>query len=174
MRHPDQYNFSSDTHPIQTRTTSSETLPFSISRLLSKPFEANNNTISSDEKLDRENIYAATTHALTSHAYTANGSLFTYPLYATAGHHPVLRVPPRNGGAPVPLQWTLHPAALAHQQAVKDRLAGTKLIVVFRIPKIRVLLRFLPPAAALHLISLIIRLISYCFQRFRLSGRPPR
>ncbi|ALC45484.1 C15 [Drosophila busckii] len=124
----------------QTRSSSSENLPFSISRLLSKPFEANNNNNSSQinnasgsgndkDQLTVEDQDLAAYKLATSIANSTYGSaaaLYSYPhLYpsaavAAAGH--VLRVPPQR----TPLTWALpplHHAALAHQ-AVKDRLAA--------------------------------------------------
>ncbi|XP_037028894.1 T-cell leukemia homeobox protein 3 [Bradysia coprophila] len=99
----------------QTRP-SSENLPFSISRLLSKPYDNNNKTTDKDI-LDAEHKFA--THlANVGIPYSTASALYSYPLYS-AGH--VLRVPPQRA----PLSWSLpplHPAALAHQ-AVKDRLA---------------------------------------------------
>lgn len=114
---------------------STETLPFSISRLLSKPFQHsssnnhnNNNNNNEDEKRhhkEQEHIFTESDFSkFSAHLggvpFSANGALYSYPFYPPSH---VLRVPPRNGG---PLQWpmpSLHPAALAHQ-AVKDRLAG--------------------------------------------------
>ncbi|KAH8277301.1 hypothetical protein KR026_008866 [Drosophila bipectinata] len=134
----------------QTRSSSSENLPFSISRLLSKPFETNhhhnnnhhhsaspgsssnnNNGEKGEEKelLQAEDQDLAAYKLATSIANSTYGSaaaLYSYPhLYpsaaaAAAGH--VLRVPPQR----TPLTWALpplHHAALAHQ-AVKDRLAA--------------------------------------------------
>lgn len=133
---------SSESQSEQTRSSSSENLPFSISRLLSKPFENNNhinsnnnnssngsNKSASDPDIASEHDLAAYKLAtsLASSTYgSAATALYTYPhLYpsaaaAAAGH--VLRVPPQR----TPLTWALpplHHAALAHQ-AVKDRLAG--------------------------------------------------
>ncbi|XP_034486882.1 T-cell leukemia homeobox protein 3 [Drosophila innubila] len=135
----------------QTRSSSSENLPFSISRLLSKPFEtnnnnnnnnnishsnnpSNNNNNSADRNIDDKELQAddhelAAYKLATSIANSTYGSaaaLYTYPhLYpsaaAAAAGH-VLRVPPQR----TPLTWALpplHHAALAHQ-AVKDRLAA--------------------------------------------------
>ncbi|XP_073820502.1 homeobox protein C15 [Musca autumnalis] len=140
----------SETQSEQTRSSSSENLPFSISRLLSKPFEHNNNSnnhnnnnnsnnnnnndsnksSSSEQDLQNEQDLAAYKLAtsLASSTYGGATALYTYPhLYhssaaaaAAAGH--VLRVPPQR----TPLTWALpplHHAALAHQ-AVKDRLAA--------------------------------------------------
>ncbi|XP_030556402.1 T-cell leukemia homeobox protein 3 [Drosophila novamexicana] len=129
----------------QTRSSSSENLPFSISRLLSKPFETNNNNNnsnshsssnnhnnnnnSSEKELQEQEQDLAAYKLATSIANSTYGSaaaLYSYPhLYpsaaaAAAGH--VLRVPPQR----TPLTWALpplHHAALAHQ-AVKDRLAA--------------------------------------------------
>jgi len=141
--------FSESLQSEQTRSSSSENLPFSISRLLSKPFETNNNNNhshsnispnnnnnnnSADRNIDDKELQAddqdlAAYKLATSIANSTYGSaaaLYTYPhLYpsaaaAAAGH--VLRVPPQR----TPLTWALpplHHAALAHQ-AVKDRLAG--------------------------------------------------
>ncbi|KAH8317128.1 hypothetical protein KR074_001256 [Drosophila pseudoananassae] len=135
----------------QTRSSSSENLPFSISRLLSKPFETNhhhnnnhqhsaspgsssnnnNNGEKGEEKelLQAEDQDLAAYKLATSIANSTYGSaaaLYSYPhLYpsaaAAAAGH-VLRVPPQR----TPLTWALpplHHAALAHQ-AVKDRLAA--------------------------------------------------
>ncbi|KAL9892279.1 homeobox protein C15 isoform 2-T2 [Glossina fuscipes fuscipes] len=132
----------SESQSEQTRSSSSENLPFSISRLLSKPFENNNhinsnnnnssngsNKSASDPDIASEHDLAAYKLAtsLASSTYgSAATALYTYPhLYpsaaaAAAGH--VLRVPPQR----TPLTWALpplHHAALAHQ-AVKDRLAA--------------------------------------------------
>ncbi|EDW58407.2 T-cell leukemia homeobox protein 3 isoform X2 [Drosophila virilis] len=126
----------------QTRSSSSENLPFSISRLLSKPFETNNNNNnnshsgsnnhnnnSSEKELQEQEQDLAAYKLATSIANSTYGgaaALYSYPhLYpsaaaAAAGH--VLRVPPQR----TPLTWALpplHHAALAHQ-AVKDRLAA--------------------------------------------------
>lgn len=103
----------------QTRS-SSENLPFSISRLLSKPYDNNNKSPSSEKDIlfDTEHKFAAHL-ANVGIPYSTASALYSYPLYAP-GH--VLRVPPQR----TPLSWALpplHPAALAHQ-AVKDRLAG--------------------------------------------------
>lgn len=134
----------------QTRSSSSENLPFSISRLLSKPFETNNNNNnnhshsnispnnnnnnnSADRNIDEKELqddqdlaaYKLAT-SIANSTYGSAAALYTYPhLYpsaaaAAAGH--VLRVPPQR----TPLTWALpplHHAALAHQ-AVKDRLAA--------------------------------------------------
>lgn len=108
---------SSDSIQSEQTRPSSENLPFSISRLLSKPYDNNNKTTEKDI-LDAEHKIA--THlANVGIPYSTASALYSYPLYS-AGH--VLRVPPQRA----PLSWSLpplHPAALAHQ-AVKDRLAG--------------------------------------------------
>ncbi|XP_011180954.1 T-cell leukemia homeobox protein 3 [Zeugodacus cucurbitae] len=113
----------------QTRSSSSENLPFSISRLLSKPFENNNKQSPEKDIIQSEHDLAAYKLATSIATSTYGGAtaLYTYPhLYPTAaaaaaaGH--VLRVPPQR----TPLTWALpplHHAALAHQ-AVKDRLAA--------------------------------------------------
>ncbi|XP_023175576.2 T-cell leukemia homeobox protein 3 [Drosophila hydei] len=136
----------------QTRSSSSENLPFSISRLLSKPFETNNNnnniiinssqhnssSNSNNNNLDRnieEKELQADEHDLAAYklassiansTYGSAAALYSYPhLYpsaAAAAAGHVLRVPPQR----TPLTWALpplHHAALAHQ-AVKDRLAA--------------------------------------------------
>lgn len=118
--------FNSDSIQSEQTRSSSENLPFSISRLLSKPFENNNKSPSSDKEsnerilLDAEHAKFATHLASAGIPYSTASALYSsYPLY-NPGH--VLRVPPQR----TPLTWTLpplHPAALAHQ-AVKDRLAG--------------------------------------------------
>lgn len=114
--------FSDSIQSEQTRP-SSENLPFSISRLLSKPYDNNNKTTEKDI-LDAEHKFA--THlANVGIPYSTASALYSYPLYS-AGH--VLRVPPQRA----PLSWSLpplHPAALAHQ-AVKDRLAGKFLMFI--------------------------------------------
>lgn len=100
----------------QTRS-SSENLPFSISRLLSKPFENNNKSLDKDLLDDGKFTLSVSSAGLT---YASAAGLYSYPLYPGPGH--VLRVPAQR----TPLAWALppmHPAALAHQ-AVKDRLAG--------------------------------------------------
>ncbi|KAH8271351.1 hypothetical protein KR018_007363 [Drosophila ironensis] len=134
-----------------TRSSSSENLPFSISRLLSKPFETNhhhnnNNNNNSNphssssnnnngEKGDEKDLMTAEDQDLAAYklatsiansTYGSAAALYSYPhLYpsaaAAAAGH-VLRVPPQR----TPLTWALpplHHAALAHQ-AVKDRLAA--------------------------------------------------
>lgn len=109
--------FVSDSIQSEQTRSSSENLPFSISRLLSKPFE-NNNKTSDKELLDAEHKFA-TQLANVGIPYSTASALYSYPLYAPGQ---VLRVPPQR----TPLSWALppmHPAALAHQ-AVKDRLAG--------------------------------------------------
>lgn len=119
--------FHSHSDSIQSEQTrsSSENLPFSISRLLSKPFENNNKSPASDKDthslfLDAEHAKFASHLASAGIPYSTASALYSsYPLY-NPGH--VLRVPPQR----TPLTWALpplHPAALAHQ-AVKDRLAG--------------------------------------------------
>lgn len=138
-------NFYSDSIQSEpTRSSSaSENLPFSISRLLSKPFD-NNNRIShaaaaaaAAAASDKADQMLADAAAVAEHKFAAQlahagipfstaSALYSYhqhhqhhPLYASPG---VLRVPPQR----TPLSWALppmHPAALAHQ-AVKDRLAG--------------------------------------------------
>jgi hypothetical protein len=112
-------SFHSSSDQIQSEQTrsSSENLPFSISRLLSKPFDDGN-------KLDKdtENSKFGSLQNNGFH-YTAS-ALYSYPLYQPGQ---VLRVPPQRGPC-TPLAWALpsmHPAALAHQ-AVKDRLAGKR------------------------------------------------
>lgn len=110
-------NALSDSIQSEQTRSSSENLPFSISRLLSKPFE-NNNKTSDKELLDAEHKFA-TQLANVGIPYSTASALYSYPLYAPGQ---VLRVPPQR----TPLSWALppmHPAALAHQ-AVKDRLAG--------------------------------------------------
>lgn len=112
--------FSDSIQSEQTRS-SSENLPFSISRLLSKPYENNNKSPTSDkETLEAEHAKFATHLANVGIQYSTASALYsTYPLYNPGQ---VLRVPPQR----TPLTWALpplHPAALAHQ-AVKDRLAG--------------------------------------------------
>lgn len=112
-----------------TRSTS-ENLPFSISRLLSKSNSNesvnnhNNNNIDSDRKSvekdlsDNENGKVSFSSA--GLQYTATGGIYSYPLYTTSG---VLRVPPQRGYPPHGLHpaFPLHPAAAL---ALKDRLAG--------------------------------------------------
>lgn len=112
--------YSRDSVQSEQTRSSSENLPFSISRLLSKPYENNNKSPSSekDNLSDSEHRFAAHL-ANVGIPYSTASALYSYPLYAP-GH--VLRVPPQR----TPLSWALppmHPAALAHQ-AVKDRLAG--------------------------------------------------
>lgn len=116
----------------QTRS-SSENLPFSISRLLSKPYENNNKSPTSDR--DANAILLDAEHAkFTSHLanagipYSTASALYSsYSPFYSPGQ--VLRVPPQR----TPLTWALpplHPAALAHQ-AVKDRLAGESIPLHF-------------------------------------------
>lgn len=101
-------------------------MPFSISRLLSKPYENNNKSPTSDKDassilLDAEQAKFASHLANAGIPYSTASALYsTYSPFYSPGQ--VLRVPPQR----TPLTWTLpplHPAALAHQ-AVKDRLAG--------------------------------------------------
>ncbi|XP_058837579.1 uncharacterized protein LOC131693629 [Topomyia yanbarensis] len=118
-----------------TPTTRSphENLTFSISRLLSKPYEKaaqhNNHQhhkdrgdqLSSEEGDSQKNEH----HITVSGLHYSAGALYSYPMYPGAAGH-VLRVPPQRGPCN-PLSWSLpplHPAALAHQ-AVKDRLADS-------------------------------------------------
>ncbi|XP_032578372.1 T-cell leukemia homeobox protein 2 isoform X2 [Drosophila sechellia] len=133
----------------QTRSSSSENLPFSISRLLSKPFETshhhhnNNHLLSSSpgsssnnnnsgEKGEEKELLQQEDHDLAAYklatsiansTYGSAAALYSYPhLYPSAAGGHVLRVPPQR----TPLTWALpplHHAALAHQ-AVKDRLAA--------------------------------------------------
>lgn len=130
------HNFSSSSDSIQSEQTrsSSENLPFSISRLLSKPYESNNKSPASDRDthailLDAEHAKFATHLANVGIPYSTASALYsTYPFYNSGQ---VLRVPPQR----TPLSWALpplHPAALAHQ-AVKDRLAGESIIFLFTI-----------------------------------------
>lgn len=113
----------------QTRS-SSENLPFSISRLLSKTYSSsihnnNNNNDTSDRKSvekdlsDSENGKVNFSGAGLQYS-TACGGLYSYPIYTSGG---VLRVPPQRGYNPLTLHhaFPLHPAAAL---AVKDRLAG--------------------------------------------------
>ncbi|XP_062536068.1 T-cell leukemia homeobox protein 3 isoform X3 [Armigeres subalbatus] len=102
----------------QTTRSPNENLPFSISRLLSKPYDSNKDKDISEDSDSQKNENHITAGGL---QYTA-GALYSYPIYPP-GH--VLRVPPQRGPCN-PLSWSLpplHPAALAHQ-AVKDRLAA--------------------------------------------------
>ncbi|XP_055522349.1 T-cell leukemia homeobox protein 3 isoform X1 [Wyeomyia smithii] len=123
-----------------TTRSPNESLTFSISRLLSKPYDKDSHHrtdhggggdhLSSDGDGDGSKSEHHITASSGLH-YTA-GALYSYPIYpgsaaaaaaAAAGH--VLRVPPQRGPCN-PLAWSLpplHPAALAHQ-AVKDRLAA--------------------------------------------------
>lgn len=111
--------YSDSVQSEQTRS-SSENLPFSISRLLSKPYENNNKSPSSEKDVLSESEHKFAAHlANVGIPYSTASALYSYPLYAPGQ---VLRVPPQR----TPLSWALpplHPAALAHQ-AVKDRLAG--------------------------------------------------
>ncbi|KAL5284278.1 tlx family protein [Megaselia abdita] len=126
--------------PSEHTRSSNENLPFSISRLLSKPYETtfkNNNNNNNDDKdlirggggsssagSDCERETSSSHHITTSLAGSygsAAAAIYSYPVYAHAPGH-VLRVPAQNS----PLSWSippLHHAALAHQ-AVKDRLAA--------------------------------------------------
>ncbi|XP_029722820.1 T-cell leukemia homeobox protein 3 isoform X1 [Aedes albopictus] len=100
-----------------TTRSPNENLPFSISRLLSKPYDSHKDKDISEDSDSQKNENHITAGGL---QYTA-GALYSYPIYPP-GH--VLRVPPQRGPCN-PLSWSLpplHPAALAHQ-AVKDRLA---------------------------------------------------
>lgn len=119
-------NICSDSIQSEQTRSSSENLPFSISRLLSKPYENNNKSPTSDR--DAQAILLDAEHAkFTSHLanagipYSTASALYSsYSPFYSPGQ--VLRVPPQR----TPLTWALpplHPAALAHQ-AVKDRLAG--------------------------------------------------
>ncbi|XP_055904608.1 T-cell leukemia homeobox protein 3 [Eupeodes corollae] len=107
----------------QTRSSSSENLPFSISRLLSNPYENNNKSPDKDlNQIDSEAMaaYKLATSIASSPYGSAATALYSYPHLYSSGH--VLRVPPQRS----PLTWALpplHHAALAHQ-AVKDRLAA--------------------------------------------------
>ena len=116
--------------PRSKSRSSTETLPFSISRLLSKPFQNstsnnnNNNNNNEDEKRHHkdQDIFSESDFSKFSAHLGGVPFSYAYPFYPPGQ---VLRVPPRNGGSG-PLPWpmpSLHPAALAHQ-AVKDRLAG--------------------------------------------------
>lgn len=112
--------YSSDTIQSEQTRSSGENLPFSISRLLSKPFD-NNNKCLSDRESDSENLKLGSHLSNLVLPYTTSGTLYSYPIYPP-GH--VLRVPPQRSPC-TPLAWALPPLhpALAHQ-AVKDRLAG--------------------------------------------------
>lgn len=120
------YIMRSDSIQSEQTRSSSENLPFSISRLLSKPYENNNKSPTSDK--DANAILLDAEHSkFTSHLanagipYSTASALYSsYSPFYSPGQ--VLRVPPQR----TPLTWALpplHPAALAHQ-AVKDRLAG--------------------------------------------------
>lgn len=123
------FSHSSDHHirAAQTRS-SSENLPFSISRLLSKTYSSsihnNNNNDTSDRKSVEKDLSDSesgkTSFSGAGLQYTATGGLYSYPIYASGG---VLRVPPQRGYNPLALHhaFPLHPAAAL---AVKDRLAG--------------------------------------------------
>lgn len=113
----------------QTRSTS-ENLPFSISRLLSKTNENfsnhnnNNNNNNSDRKSVEKDLSDSENgkipFSMAGLHYTATGGIYSYPLYTSSG---ILRVPPQRGYAPHHLHpaFPLHPAAAL---ALKDRLAG--------------------------------------------------
>ncbi|XP_017057208.2 T-cell leukemia homeobox protein 2 [Drosophila ficusphila] len=135
----------------QTRSSSSENLPFSISRLLSKPFETshhhhnnnnnlsspgsssnnnnNNNNNNSGEKGEEKELLQQEDHDLAAYKLATSIANSTYGSAAALYSYPhlypaghVLRVPPQRS----PITWALpplHHAALAHQ-AVKDRLAA--------------------------------------------------
>jgi hypothetical protein len=123
--------FHSDHHigTNQTRSTS-ENLPFSISRLLSKSnsnvnsHHNNNNNNDSDRKSVEKDLSDSENNKISFSAaslqYTASGGIYSYPLYTSSG---VLRVPPQRGYPPHGLHpaFPLHPAAAL---ALKDRLAG--------------------------------------------------
>lgn len=110
--------------------STSESLPFSISRLLSKSSSSenlnnhNNNNIDSDRKSVEKDLSDSESGKLAFSSsglqYTATGGIYSYPLYTTGG---VLRVPPQRGYPPHALHpaFPLHPAAAL---ALKDRLAG--------------------------------------------------
>ncbi|CRK88853.1 CLUMA_CG002509, isoform A [Clunio marinus] len=111
----------------QTRS-SSENLPFSISRLLSKSYNNssinnNNNNDTSDRKSVEKDLSDSESGKVSFSSaglqYTATGGLYSYPIYTSGG---VLRVPPQRGYNPLALHhaFPLHPAAAL---AVKDRLA---------------------------------------------------
>lgn len=112
----------------QTRS-SSENLPFSISRLLSKSYNNssnhNNNNNNTDDRKSVEKDLSDSESGKVNFSgaglqYTATGGLYSYPIYTSGG---VLRVPPQRGYNPLALHhaFPLHPAAAL---AVKDRLAG--------------------------------------------------
>lgn len=110
--------------------STSESLPFSISRLLSKSSSSenlnnhNNNNIDSDRKSVEKDLSDSESGKLAFSSsglqYTATGGIYSYPLYTSSG---VLRVPPQRGYPPHALHpaFPLHPAAAL---ALKDRLAG--------------------------------------------------
>ena len=116
--------FFSDHHirAAQTRS-SSENLPFSISRLLSKTYNSNIHNNNNDEASDRKSVekdLSDSESGKVSSGLQYGGGLYSYPIYASSG---VLRVPPQRGYNPLALHhaFPLHPAAAL---AVKDRLAG--------------------------------------------------
>ena len=110
----------------QTRP-SSENLPFSISRLLSKTYNSGIHNNNDDDKSDRKSVDKELSDTEINKVcfssaglqYTAAGGLYSYPIYTSGG---VLRVPSQHYN-PLALHhaFPLHPAAAL---AVKDRLAG--------------------------------------------------
>ncbi|XP_065074566.1 T-cell leukemia homeobox protein 3 isoform X4 [Ochlerotatus camptorhynchus] len=116
----DESDIASDHQTPSEPTTRSpnENLTFSISRLLSKPYDSHKDKDISEDSDSQKNENHISAAGL---QYTA-GALYSYPIYPPSH---VLRVPPQRGPCN-PLSWSLpplHPAALAHQ-AVKDRLAA--------------------------------------------------
>ncbi|XP_064550185.1 T-cell leukemia homeobox protein 3 [Drosophila montana] len=137
----------------QTRSSSSENLPFSISRLLSKPFETNNNnnnnnshssnnhssnnhnnnhnnsSLEKELQADEQDLAAyKLATSIANSTYGSAAALYSYPhLYPSAAAAAAAAGHVlRVPPQRTPLTWALpplHHAALAHQ-AVKDRLAA--------------------------------------------------
>ncbi|XP_016953735.1 T-cell leukemia homeobox protein 3 [Drosophila biarmipes] len=138
----------------QTRSSSSENLPFSISRLLSKPFETshhhhsnnnnhlissspgsssnNNNNSSSGEKGEEKELLQQEDHELAAYKLATSIANSTYGSAAALYSYPHL-YPSAAGGHVLrvppqrtPLTWALPPLhhAALAHQAVKDRLAA--------------------------------------------------
>ncbi|KAG5669742.1 hypothetical protein PVAND_000036 [Polypedilum vanderplanki] len=116
----------SDHHIQNDRTRpTSENLPFSISRLLSKSNSSdniNNNNNNNDRKSAERDLSDSESGklAIGSAGLQYTGGIYSYPLYTSSG---VLRVPPQRGYPPHALHpaFPLHPAAAL---ALKDRLAA--------------------------------------------------
>ncbi|XP_063706273.1 T-cell leukemia homeobox protein 3 [Culicoides brevitarsis] len=115
----DSENIISNLSSERNKLKNGESLSFSISRLLSKAYGTENDTL---ERSSPVNEKISDKQFSTEQKTYFENSLCTYPLYSPS--HTALRIPTQRTVAPI--AWSLpnlHSAALAHQ-VVKERLAA--------------------------------------------------